>query len=89
MAKQREQHSDGSATGTGKERRSTEGRAREKPAGKSTGAQAPRRPSPSWREPRGVEKGIADPDKAARTGSTDEPVRNTPPAGAWNDTSRD
>lgn len=43
--------------------------------------------SPPWQEPREVEKGIADADKAARTGSTEEPVRNTPPAGAWNDTS--
>jgi hypothetical protein len=40
-------------------------------------------------EPRGVEKDIADADKKARTGSTDEPVRNTPPAGAWNDTASD
>ena len=29
--------------------------------------------------------GIADADKLARTGSVDEPVRDTPPAGAWND----
>jgi len=41
------------------------------------------------REPRGVEKEIAEADKKARTGSTSEPVRNTPPAGAWNDTSSD
>jgi len=40
-------------------------------------------------EPRGVERGIADADKKARTGKTDEPIRNTPPAGAWNDTSSD
>lgn len=44
-------------------------------------------PSPSWHEPRGVEKGIADADKLARTGSTEENVRDTPPAGPWNDTS--
>lgn len=37
----------------------------------------------------GVRHGIADADKVARTGSKDEPVRNTPPAGAWNDTSAD
>jgi uracil-DNA glycosylase family 4 len=37
----------------------------------------------------GIEKGIADADKKARTGSTDEPVRNTPPAGPWNDTVSD
>ena len=33
--------------------------------------------------------GVADADKHARTGSSNEPVRNTPPAGAWNDTSTD
>jgi hypothetical protein len=32
-----------------------------------------------------VQKGIADSDKKARTGSEQEPVRNTPPAGDWND----
>jgi mxaD protein len=40
-------------------------------------------------EPEGVDRGIADADKKARTGSTEEPVRNTPPAGAWNETSSD
>lgn len=40
-------------------------------------------------EPRGIEKEIADADKRARTGSTDESVRSTPPAGAWNDTASD
>jgi hypothetical protein len=40
-------------------------------------------------EPRGIESGIADADKRARTGSKEEPVRNTPPAGAWNDTASD
>jgi len=40
-------------------------------------------------EPRGIDRGIADADKKVRTGSTDESVRNTPPAGAWNDTSSD
>jgi hypothetical protein len=29
--------------------------------------------------------GIADADKKARTGSEREQVRNTPPAGDWND----
>jgi hypothetical protein len=38
---------------------------------------------------RGVEPQIADADKIARTGSKDEPVRDTPPAGAWNDVSSD
>jgi hypothetical protein len=32
-----------------------------------------------------VQPGIADADKRARTGSDREPVRNTPPAGDWND----
>ena len=40
-------------------------------------------------EPQGVQKGIADSDKVARTGSKDEKVRDTPPAGAWNETSGD
>ena len=40
-------------------------------------------------EPSGVQEGIADADKKIRTGRTDETVRNTPPAGAWNDTSAD
>jgi hypothetical protein len=37
----------------------------------------------------GVRHGIADADKVARTGSKDESVRDTPPAGAWNDVSSD
>lgn len=45
--------------------------------------------SPRWHEPQGVQKGIADADKMARKGSTKESVRNTPPAGAWNETSGD
>lgn len=45
--------------------------------------------SPRWHEPQGIEKEIADADKVARTGSTKETVRNTPPAGAWNETSAD
>jgi hypothetical protein len=32
---------------------------------------------------------IADADKIARTGSKDESVRNTPPAGDWNDVASD
>ncbi len=36
----------------------------------------------------GVRTGIADADKLARTGATREAVRNTPPAGAWNDVAR-
>jgi hypothetical protein len=39
------------------------------------------------REPRGVQPGIADADKIARVGTADEQVRNTPPAGEWNDVS--
>jgi hypothetical protein len=42
--------------------------------------------APEERPKRGqVQHGIADPDKKARTGSEQEPVRNTPPAGDWND----
>jgi hypothetical protein len=41
------------------------------------------------RKQRGVQRGIADADKIARTGSRDESVRDTPPAGAWNDVSGD
>ncbi len=37
----------------------------------------------------GVQRDIAEADKVARTGSSDEKVRNSPPAGAWNDTSHD
>jgi predicted enzyme related to lactoylglutathione lyase len=37
----------------------------------------------------GVRYGIAAADKINRTGSKEEPVRNTPPAGAWNDVSSD
>lgn len=47
------------------------------------------RQRPESGESRGIDKGIADADKIARTGSTEEKVRNTPPAGAWNDTSSD
>ena len=45
--------------------------------------------SPRWHEPQGIQKGIADADKKARTGSKEESVRDTPPAGAWNETSGD
>lgn len=39
------------------------------------------------REPRGVQKDIANADEKARAESgKKEPVRNTPPAGDWNDT---
>ncbi|MGH8301925.1 MAG: hypothetical protein ACRET5_10715 [Steroidobacteraceae bacterium] len=49
----------------------------------------PSETSPRWHEPDGIQKGIADADKRARTGSSQESVRNTPPAGRWNDTSKD
>jgi hypothetical protein len=55
----------------------------------TTVAEPSRETSPRWHEPQGIQKGIADADKKARTGSTKETVRNTPPAGAWNDTSAD
>ena len=37
------------------------------------------------REPGAKQPGIADADKIARTGKVHEQVRNTPPAGDWND----
>ncbi len=48
---------------------------------------APRPPLPRP-DPKdaGVKHDVAEADKVARTGSSDEKVRNTPPAGAWNDT---
>jgi hypothetical protein len=45
-------------------------------------------PRPDRAKP-SVQSDIADADKVARTGSTREKVRNTPPAGAWNDTGHD
>ena len=36
-------------------------------------------------EPRGVERNIADADKKARTGSSEESVRDTPPFGDFVD----
>lgn len=45
--------------------------------------------APLGEEPQGIQTDIAEADKKARTGSKDEPVRNTPPAGAWNDTTHD
>jgi len=40
-------------------------------------------------EDRHETRDLAKADKIARTGSADEKVRDTPPAGAWNDTSHD
>lgn len=37
------------------------------------------------RKPGTKQPGLADADKRARTGKGDEPIRNTPPAGSWND----
>jgi len=45
-------------------------------------------PKGTDRPSRGVRQGIADADKLARTGSVHESVRDTPPAGAWNDVAR-
>jgi Raf kinase inhibitor-like YbhB/YbcL family protein len=46
----------------------------------------PARPKAQEAPSRGVvHPEIADADKLARTGRVDEPVRNTPPAGSWND----
>jgi hypothetical protein len=41
--------------------------------------------APGGRKAGTTQPGIADADKRARTGRSDEPVRNTPPAGSWND----
>jgi hypothetical protein len=46
----------------------------------------PRVPDPGTGRPRGsTQPGLADSDKKARTGSEKEEIRNTPPAGKWND----
>lgn len=42
----------------------------------------------TWKRPP-VQRDIADADKVARTGSSDEKLRDTPPAGAWNDVAED
>ena len=62
---------------------------RASPPKDASGPEAPSDRSAPWQEPRGVQKHIADADKVARTGSSEEHVRDTPPAGAWNDTSGD
>jgi uncharacterized protein len=49
---------------------------------RSSGRAQPARAS---NEPPGIQGHIADADKKARTGSENETVRNTPPAGDWND----
>lgn len=52
---------------------------------------APRIPAKAdrvGREATGIERDIADADKRARSGTTRETVRNTPPAGDWNDVAR-
>jgi hypothetical protein len=61
-----------------------EGRKRE---GERTPSHVPgAEPRPREVHKRGeVQPGIADADKKARTGSEQEPVRDTPPAGDWND----
>jgi hypothetical protein len=41
--------------------------------------------APGGRKAGTTQPGIADADKQARTGKAQEPVRNTPPAGSWND----
>jgi hypothetical protein len=58
---------------------------------KVKGERTPSRTAGAGPQPGGVHKrgevqpGIADADKKARTGSEEEPVRNTPPSGDWND----
>jgi hypothetical protein len=41
------------------------------------------------KEPSGIDRHVADADKKARTARAREVVRDTPPAGHWNDTSAD
>ena len=55
----------------------------EKSDGARPAAQATEAPQT---DTRGVQRHVADADKIVRTGSVNEPVRNTPPAGDWNDT---
>jgi hypothetical protein len=45
--------------------------------------------APLGEEPQGVQHDVAEADKKARSGKKHEQVRNTPPAGAWNDTTHD
>ena len=46
----------------------------------------PRIPDPGTGRPGGTPQyGVADADIKARTGAEQEKVRNTPPAGKWND----
>lgn len=62
---------------------------------KDKARQRPRNPAarpigpPPASEPRAVQPDLAKADNLARTGHEKDPVRNTPPAGAWNDTSHD
>ena len=57
---------------------------------RSSAGLVPRPPLPRPdRGNRGVQHDVATADKVARTGSADEKVRDTPPAGAWNDTTHD
>jgi hypothetical protein len=64
---------------------------RDNPASKEPGPRplGTRRPDPNLKRGPAIKTGIAEADKRARTGTAEEPVRNTPPAGAWNDTSSD
>ncbi len=73
----------------GRESASAEKRGRSADRERVAPPNQPPEPSAPWQEPRGIQRGIADADKMARSGSTEETVRDTPPAGAWNDTSAD
>lgn len=49
----------------------------------------PRVQDPGTGHPRGTPQyGVADADIKARTGAEKEEIRNTPPAGKWNDVAR-
>jgi hypothetical protein len=52
----------------------------------TSGAKADYSDQPIGHEPRGIDRHIADADKEARTGTTDEQVRNTPPFADFDDT---
>jgi hypothetical protein len=50
----------------------------------------PRTKEPGTGSPRGaVQHGVADADVKARTGSEKETIRNTPPAGDFNEVTKD
>ncbi len=59
------------------------------PETECTTVETTRMDEPAGEEPRGILRHIADADRLARAGKPEEPVRNTPPAGPWNETTHD